>query len=150
MTRKPPDNTVDLFGPIPAKAFEVHEHCIISGPRANRSQKIVHSHDGGSEPHQHDHTGPASYTIDKCDWLKATGLRGGGRKPFTTAPEGEQLATVELEDWQKTFEVHIGAPPPGFEGTGGGVVTASRMILGSRLTVSGVIPFPGPKKAVRS
>lgn len=140
----------DLFGTAPKQSFEVHEHCIISGTRANRGMRIVHSHDGGSEPHQHEHAGPASYTIDRDDWLRATGMQGGGRKQFTKAPDGEQLAIVELEDWQRTFEVHVGTPPPGFEGTGGGMVTASRMILGSRMTVSSIIPFPGPKKAVQS
>lgn len=38
----------DLFGEVPrAKPLEVHEHSIISGPRANCGAKIVHSHEDG-------------------------------------------------------------------------------------------------------
>lgn len=144
IARVPPD----LFGERPETKLEVHEHSIISGPRACRGERVIHSHAGGDAPHQHPDTGPASYIIDKDDWLRETGLSGGGRKSFTAAPTGEQLPTVELEDWQKTFEVHVGAPPPGFQGTGGGMFTAARMILGSRMTVSNVVPFPS--KPVRS
>ncbi|MCC8949322.1 hypothetical protein H8A97_30525 [Bradyrhizobium sp. Arg62] len=142
--------TADLFGQsTDQQKLEVHEHTIISGPRANRGLSIVHSHEGGSEPHQHPHTGPASYTIDRDEWLKATGMCGGGRKRFTKTPEGEQLPIDDLEDWQKTFEIHVGPPPPGFEGTGGGMVTATRMILAHRMTVSNVIPFPDKSKKAR-
>lgn len=146
----------DLFGEVvklpqraAAKTFEMHDHCIISGPRACRSITITHSHEGGSEPHQHPDTGPASYTIDQDEWHAATGMHGGGRKVFTATPEGEQLARVELEEWQKTFEIHVGDPPPGWTGTGGGMAAASRMILACRMTVSNVLPFPGPKRATR-
>ncbi|QOZ25325.1 hypothetical protein [Bradyrhizobium sp. CCBAU 51753] len=139
--------TGDLFGHSPdQRQLEVHEHAIISVPRANHGQSIRHSHEGGSEPHQHPDTGPASYTIDKDEWLKATGLRGGGRKQFTKTPEGEQLPIVELEEWQKSFEVHVGALPPGFRGTGGGMAAATRMILAHRMTVSNVVPFPSTPK----
>jgi hypothetical protein len=144
----------DLFGadvvrlPIEKRRLEVHEHRFISGPRsrfAGTDRNVVrHSHEGGSERHKHPDTGPATYTIDKDEWFAATGLKGGGRKEFSDEPVGEQLAIVPLEDWQKTFEVHVGAPPPGFTGTGGGYAAACRMILGSRMTVSKVVPFPGP------
>ncbi len=139
----------DLFGEIPErKPFEVHEHAIVSGARAGRGVDIVHSHEGGEIPHGHPHTGPAHYTIDKDEWARATGgVQGGGRKEFTASPEGEQLPTVELEGHQKSFEIHYGDPPPGFEGTGGGHLAAARMVLAFRMTISNVIPFPGPKKA---
>lgn len=139
----------DLFGEIPEPSkLEVHEHCIVSGPRANGGEHIVHSHEGGDIPHQHPHTGPASYTIDKDDWARMTGgVEGGSRKRFTPKPEGEQLPIVDLEDWQKTFEIHYGNPPAGFNGTGGGHLTAARMVLGCKMTVSNVVPFPGRKKA---
>lgn len=139
----------DLFGPIPdRKPLEVHEHHIISGPRAHSGKTIVHSHERGELPHGHEHTGPAAYTIDKDDWARATGLQGGGRKRFTDAPEGEQLPIVELEDWQKSFTIVVGDPPPGFSGTGGGYYAAARMILACRMTVDNVVPFGGPKKKV--
>lgn len=141
----------DLFGEVPApERMEVHEHTFISGPRgAHHSDRtIVHSHPGGNDPHQHEHTGPACYTIDKADWHRMSGgVEGGSEKIFTTAPEGEQLPIVELEDWQKSFEIHYGPMPQGFEGTGGGHLAAARMILRFKMTVSNVIPFPGPKKA---
>lgn len=140
--------TYDLFGTVPKpEQLEVHEHAIISGPRNGRPA-IVHSHPGGNEPHKHEHTGPACYTIDKGDWKRASdGLEGGSEKRFTTAPEGEQLQIVKLEDWQKSFEIHHGPMPPGFEGTGGGHLTAARMVLRFKMTVDNIIPFPGPKKA---
>lgn len=142
------DTVTDLFGgELPEVKFEVHSHSFISGPRSSRGQGIVHSHAGGELPHKHPETGPASYTIDKRDWLRMTGLEGGGEKEFTPKPDGEQLPIVELEEWQKSFEIHHGEPPVGFEGSGGGFYTAARMVLGSRMTVAKIIPFPGPKKA---
>jgi hypothetical protein len=141
----------DMFGDVPErKRLEVHEHSIISGPRAHCAAKIVHSHEDGEIPHQHPHTGPATYTIDKDDWSRASGgLVGGSRKRFTAVPEGEQLPRVELEEWQKSFEINYGDPPPGFEGTGGGHLAAARMVLTFRMTISNVVPFPRPKKAAR-
>lgn len=141
----------DLFGGVHEPApLEIHEHCYISGPNANWSptRRITHSHQGGDTPHQHPDTGPASYTIDKDEWMRMTGMVGGGRKRFTKTPEGEQLPRVELEDWQKTFEVHVAPPPPDFKGQGAGLAPAARMILGCRMTVSNVLPFPSaPRKA---
>ena len=131
------------------KPLEVHEHSIISGPRANRGEKIVHSHADGDVPHQHPHTGPAAYTIDKDEWSQATGgLAGGGRKRFTAKPEGEQLPRVELEDWQKGFEVHYAEDPTGGLGnvTGGGHLAAARMMLAFKMEAV-VVPFRGPRKA---
>lgn len=118
--------------------LEVHEHVFITGRRSNgvfvratqkTTSQFSHSHEGGDVPHQHPDTGPACYTIDKDAWLAATGLRGGGRKNFTKAPTGEQLDLVELEERQRSFDVIVGDPPPGFEGEGAGVAPAARMVL---------------------
>lgn len=118
--------------------FEVHEHCITSGPRANRGVRIVHSHPGGNEPHQHAETGPASYTIDKDEWFAATGLRGGGRKKFTKRPTGEQLPIVELEGWQRSFKVVVCDPPAEYIGEGPGIALPARMVLGFGMHVAAV------------
>src|SRR5690242_4202061 len=92
--------------------LEVHKHSIISGPRSRWSgAEIVHSHEGGDTRHQHPDCGPASYVIDKDEWLAATGLKGGGRKKFTARPTGEQLPIRELEGWQKSFEIIVCNPP---------------------------------------
>jgi hypothetical protein len=61
-----------------------------------RMPKAEHSHTDGNTAHQHDGTGPAAYTIDKDEWLRTTGLRGGSRKKFTAKPKGPQLPRVEL------------------------------------------------------
>jgi hypothetical protein len=76
--------------------LEVHRHSYISGPLSRRSgTDIVHSHEGGNGQHYHPATGPATYTIDKDEWwLQTGGLRGGGRKRFTTRPVGPQLDTT--------------------------------------------------------
>jgi hypothetical protein len=117
--------------------LEMHEHTYISGPRANgvfdpKRQKTTstfsHSHANGSTPHQHPHTGPACYVIDKDDWKRVTGMRGGGRKQYTAAPSGEQLPFVELDDAQKSFKV-ICVGPPSTNGTGPGVSLPARMVL---------------------
>ncbi len=133
-------------------AHEVHEHFFIGGPRsrwAGQPQgKLVHSHEGGDRPHQHPDTGPASYTIDKEEWLRTTGLFGGGRKTFTKAPTGEQLPLAELEDWQKSFEVIVGDPAMGSqfkEHHGPGLALPMRMALGFKMQVSNVTPFD-PKR----
>src|SRR5690606_38998209 len=87
------------------RKYEVHTHAIISGPNANKSwcNKITHSHEGGDTPHEHEHAGPACYTIDKDEWFRATGLKGGGRKKFTARPDGPQLPLIPREPI--TFEV---------------------------------------------
>jgi hypothetical protein len=121
------------------KPFEVHEHCYISGPRANggcydrsgkwQIGKFSHSHEGGSVPHKHPQTGPSVYTIDKDDWFRSTGLRGGGRKKFTAKPTGEQLPWKELEHWQKSFQIIIGPRTPETRGEGPGIALPARMVL---------------------
>lgn len=127
---------VSLF-PTPApRKLEVHEHCIIRGPRANRwDSKFEHSHDGGDVPHTHPDTGPGSYTIDKDEWARATGLKGGGRKKFTAAPSGEQHEFIARTAEESAFEVLVGNPsaPPGFTGEGGGHHAAARMVLAHKL-----------------
>lgn len=117
--------------------LEVHEHCFVSGSRARSwDYKFEHSHEGGDGPHRHEHTGPASYTIDKDDWFARTGLKGGGRKSFTSRPKGEQLPTLPLEAGQGEFEVVMTDPPsvpPGFDGQGGGHVAMERMLQAHRM-----------------
>lgn len=75
--------------------LEVHVHSYVTGPKANRGEgsKITHSHVGGSHSHRSD-TGPAQFVIDKDDWAHRTGLRGGGRKKFTSKASGPQLAVL--------------------------------------------------------
>jgi hypothetical protein len=76
--------------------FEVHKHSWITNLRArNCNYTFSHSHEGGDRPHHHPDTGPACYTIDKDDWLRNTGLRGGGRKKFTKNPRGQQMPIEE-------------------------------------------------------
>lgn len=121
--------------------LEVHSHSFVSGKRAGghyegdgkwHTGTFSHSHEGGNQPHQHEHTGPASYTIDKDDWYRSTGLRGGGRKVFTARPTGEQMPIVELEEWQKSFEVVVCEPmpskgQPGCQGEGPGIALPLRV-----------------------
>jgi hypothetical protein len=115
--------------------LEIHEHCFIRGPRARfagaDASHLVHSHVGGDVPHSHPDTGPASYTIDKDDWYARTGLQGGGRKKFTSAPTGEQFSTIPRTPEESTFGVIVCDPPApsGFTGEGGGHHAAARMVL---------------------
>lgn len=123
-------------GRVPRR-LEVHGHHIITGPRARGLHaSFEHSHAGGDHPHTHPDTGPASYTIDKDEWLRATGLKGGGRKTFTAKPMGEQFELIPRPAAESTFEIIVHDPPapPGFTGTGGGHSTAARMVLAFGLT----------------
>lgn len=121
----------------PSHPLEVHKHTFVSGRRAHghnlegawETGTFSHSHAGGNTPHQHPETGPAAYTIDKDAWLRATGMRGGGRKKFTAKPSGEQFPIVELEEWQKTFKVILCEPTPLEWGTGPGVSLPQRIAL---------------------
>ena len=131
------------------KTLEVHEHYFIRGPRANgrygpdgkwQTGKFSHSHAEGNRPHGHTDTGPSSYVIDKDDWYRSTGLRGGGRKKFTTKPSGEQFAIEELEDWQKSFEVILGEPTPAF-GEPGYLGEGPGIALPLRIAKAFHIPF---------
>src|SRR5882672_4245786 len=118
--------------------LEVHEHWYLSGVLGRR---LVHSHAGGNLPHRHAGTGPAKFTIDKDEWFRATGLRGGGRKKFTPLPSGEQLPIRELEDWQRSFEIIVAEPSPSSDSKHGaskgpGISPAVRMILGFGMTAT--------------
>lgn len=119
-----------------AKTLEVHEHCFVRGPRATASYsngfvtKFSHSHADGNRAHGHPDTGPAAFTIDKDDWYRRTGLRGGGRKTFTVKPTGEQFPIEELTEAEKTFTVIVGNPTPREWGTGPGIALPLRMVLG--------------------
>lgn len=113
------------------RRYELHEHWYPSGPCGKR---LIHSHPAGDLPHQHAGTGPASYTIDKDEWRKATGLRGGGRKKFTISPQGEQLPVTALEEWQKAFVIIIvGEPVPPHASIGPGIGPVARLVLGNKL-----------------
>jgi len=114
--------------------LEVHEHSYISGPNANISgRKVVHSHEGGDRPHQHEHTGPASRTIDKDEWNARTGLRGGGRKKFTARPTGPQMAPLALQPDQLSYEIIIVGPPAtGANGPGLAVPARLDLAIGAR------------------
>jgi hypothetical protein len=119
--------------------LEVHTHHFVSGPRARFvSSSITHSHPDGSIAHQHPNTGPASYVIDKDEWFKATGLRGGGRKKYTAKPSGEQMLWVELEEWQKSFKIIIcdRGEVPASAGEGPGVALPLRLVMECGMTIS--------------
>lgn len=120
------------------EGYEVHEHCFVSGPRAKVAPvSFTHSHEGGDRPHRHPDTGSATYTIDKDEWRRQTGMVGGGRKKFTKRPTGEQLPLVTLTPEETHFEV-IGFDPPnvptGFKGTGSGTHPVIRMMMAHKLT----------------
>lgn len=124
------DGQGNLFGHAAAsQRFEVHEHAHL-----RRNANFFHSHEGGDQPHQHADTGPACYTIDEDEWFRATGCPGGSRKKFTTKPDGVQLPIVELEEWQKSFEVIVFDPPPEHVGVGPGELPVLRMIKAFGMT----------------
>lgn len=87
--------------------YQMHEHSYVRGPRSNNTgtRNFSHSHEGGDVPHEHEDTGPSCYTIDKDDWYRRTGLRGGGRKKYTVKPNGEQLALVAIDPADLEFDV---------------------------------------------
>jgi hypothetical protein len=69
-----------------AGTLEVHEHSRI---KPGTPRHVKHSH---ADTHRH-HAGygPATLSIDKHEWARQTGLRGGGTKKFTTRPTGPQI-----------------------------------------------------------
>lgn len=150
--------------PKAPERLEVHEHCFVSGPRrgrfgnswpAGQASDFEHSHPGGNEPHSHPDTGPASYTIDKDEWLRMTGLSGGGRKKFTTKPSGDQLPFVPRTPEESSFEIIMSDPPflpPGWdpESSGGGHIAAAHMVAKHKLTpVFTVVRPPGSNPNAR-
>lgn len=128
----------------PPGALEVHEHWR-SGRRGYRfdpatrdttwvdDTRLTHSHEDGSSGHRHPETGCALLTIDKDAWKAATGLKGGGRKTYTTRPSGEQLAYVALTIEERTFTVVLTLPIPESTSDVDGAAVA-RLMLGLDMT----------------
>lgn len=129
--------------------LEVHEHCIITGPNANKEwlNKFSHSHEGGDKPHVHDdgthRTGPGAYTIDKDEWAARTGLKGGGRKKFTAKPTGTQMPLVSVEAPQIRIIIHgDGGAAAGRGASGPGLAVVDRMQLAMKSRVVSVEHIP--------
>ena len=132
-------------------SYEVHEHCFISGPNANRGMRLVHSHEGGDKPHEHadsvHRAGPGSYTIDKDAWFARTGLRGGGRKKFTPKPTGQQLPLVVVEaPKMRIVIVGDGGAAAARGCTGAGLDPVNRMQLAMKAEVVSFEHIPGATK----
>lgn len=132
----------------PRRKLEVHEHWFITGPNANRGLRLVHAHDGGGQPHEHadetQRTGPAAYTIDKDEWMRRTGLSGGGRKKFVDAPTGTQLPLVAIEP--PRIDINIvgdGGRAAARGAAGPGLNAVSRMQLVFKARVASVTIEPG-------
>jgi hypothetical protein len=109
--------------------FQVHEHTVLNS-HFSPAPRVVHSHEGGEQPHQHPNCGPAFY--------------GYRVAKFSAKPKGEALPWVDLEGWQRSFEIHyMGASPsegePGFIGNGPGTLPAERMIHGFKMRVSRIV-----------
>ncbi len=108
----------------------MHEHTVLNTHRSP-APKIVHAHEGGDQPHQHPDCGPAFY---------------GYRKPtFRGKPTGEQRPWKDLEDWQRSFEIHVVGPPtpskgqPGYVGEGPGLLPVERMVHGFKMRISRIV-----------
>lgn len=129
--------------------LETHEHCIISGPNANKSwlNKFTHSHEGGDKPHVHNdgthETGPGAYTIDKDEWRARTGMIGGGRKKFTTKPIGPQMPLVRTDaPTMKIVIVGDGGAAAGRGASGPGLAVVDRLQLSLGMRVESVEFIP--------
>jgi len=134
-----------------SKKFEVHEHYWITGRQARMAAgyKFYHSHEGGDGPHEHvegdSRTGPASYTIDKRDWLRATGSVGGSEKKFSAKPTGPQLPFVKTEPTKvRIVVVGDGGASVARDCSGPGVLPVARIVLGFRAKIESVEHVPGP------
>ena len=134
--------------------LEVHEHCFIAGPNARMTSryKFSHSHAGGDRPHKHadatHRTGPGSYTIDRDEWFRRTGLRGGGRKKFTKRPTGQQLPVVFVDPPKiKIVIVGDGGASVARGCTGPGLDPIHRMQLAVKAEVASVEHVPGSRRA---
>jgi hypothetical protein len=104
--------------------YEVHTHSVLTG----RGGAIEHSHPGGNEPHRHMGTGPACFTIDKDAWLRATGMRGGGRKKFTEEPTGSQLSAIAIPVEERRVKVFVHPSAREVDHVGAGSATLARMV----------------------
>jgi hypothetical protein len=106
------------------KTLEVHEHWIIKS-NISPSPRLIHSHFGGDAYHEHPGYGPGSYTIDKNEWLKKTGMAGERKKRFTAKPSGPQVPLIEVEP--TPFVVVMGPPSPPAWGSGPGISLPERI-----------------------
>ena len=131
------------------RRYQVHEHSIVSGPRANGGcyapsgqwllSKFSHAHEGGDQPHKHPECGPAFYGYPRQT------------PKFSAQPKGEQRPWQDLEDWQRSFEIHIGEPSPakgqpGYIGEGPGLLPVERMITGFKMRVSRIVDHTSRKR----
>lgn len=73
------------------RPYELHEHAVLTS-RRSPGETIAHAHEGGSEPHRHPDTGPATYG-------RARGQRHRAK------PHGEQLTYVAPTDEERCFTV---------------------------------------------
>jgi hypothetical protein len=73
-------------------------------------------------------TGPACFTIDKDAWLRATGMRGGGRKKFTEGPEGPQLSAIAIPAQERRVKVFVHPSAREVDHVGAGSATLARMV----------------------
>lgn len=117
--------------------FQVHAHTRLDA-RRSPAPTITHAHAGGHDPHQHAHYGPAFYGH----------LRE--KDKFVAKPTGEQLPIVELEDWQKSFEVVVCDPmpsvgQPGYIGDGPGLALPLRIARGFKMPFTVVDGSRGAK-----
>lgn len=127
------NSVAETFAP-----YQVHEHIVLNS-RRSPAPKVVHAHEGGDRPHQHQDCGPAFY---------------GYRKPtFSAKPKGDQLPIVELEAWQTSFEVHLCAPmpskgQPGYIGDGPGLMPVERMVNGFKMRISKLVDHTKAERAL--
>lgn len=125
--------------------LELHEHHYIVG----RHGSFAHAHEGGDKPHEHIEgtvrTGPACYTIDRRDWLRATGSIGGSEKKFAAKPTGPQMPFIAAEP--SKIRIHIvgdgGASVAG-DCEGPGVLPVAMIMLRFKAEIESVTHTPGP------
>lgn len=125
--------------------LEVHEHSFIAG----RHGAFSHAHEGGDKPHEHTdgsiRTGPACYTIDKRDWLRATGSIGRSEKKFSTKPTGPQMPLVVTEPSKiRVIIVGDGGASVAGDCEGAGVLPVARVMLRFKAEIESVTSVPGP------
>jgi len=111
--------------------YQVHVHSVLNS-RRSPVPKTVHSHEGGDQPHQHPNCGPAFYGYPRQT------------PKFSAKPKGEQRPWQDLEDWQKSFEIHVCDPlpakgKPGYIGEGPGLLPVEVMVKGFKMRVSRIV-----------